>query len=47
MRRGIEYVEWEPDASGFIFRTCWIYNLCGSIRIYKDQINIIDPYADL
>ena len=28
-------------------RTCWIYNLCGSIRIYKDKINIIDPYADL
>ncbi len=28
-------------------RTCWIYNLCGSIRIYKNQINIIDPYADL
>ncbi len=28
-------------------RTCWIYNLFGFIRIYKDQINIIDPYADL
>ncbi len=35
-------------------RTCWIYNLCGSIRIYKDQISGIDPrygstkiYADL
>ncbi len=28
-------------------RTCWIYNLCGSIRIYKNQIHGIDPYADL
>ena len=28
-------------------RTCWIYNLCGSKWIYKNQINIIDPYADL
>ncbi len=30
-----------------IDRTCWIYNLCGSIRIYKNQIHGIDPYADL
>ncbi len=26
-----------------IIRTCWIYNLCGSIRIYKNQIHGIDP----
>ncbi len=37
-----------------ISRTCWIYNLCGSIWIYKNQISGIDPrygsikiYADL
>ncbi len=29
-----------------VYRTCWIYNLCGSIRIYKNQISGIDPYAD-
>ncbi len=29
-----------------IIRTCWIYNLCGSIRIYKNKISGIDPYAD-
>ncbi len=30
-----------------IVRTCWIYNLCRSIRIYKNQIHGIDPYVDL
>ena len=25
------------------FRTCWIYNVCRSIRIHKNPINIIDP----
>ncbi len=24
-------------------RTCWIYNLCGSIPIYKNRITDIDP----
>ncbi len=24
-------------------RTCWIYNLCGFIWIYKNQISAIDP----
>ncbi len=28
-------------------RICWIYNLCGSIRIYKNPIKVIDPYADV
>ncbi len=25
------------------FRTCWVYNLCRSMRIYKNQITDIDP----
>ncbi len=29
----------------FEIRTCLIYNLCGSIQIYKNQITSIDPVA--
>ena len=32
-----------PVPRGPYLRTCWIYNLCGSIRIYKNQISGIDP----
>ena len=28
------------------YRTCCTFNLCVSIQIYKNQISIIDPYAD-
>ncbi len=27
-----------------LYRTCWIYNLCGSKRIYKNQITDSDPH---
>ena len=42
----------EPEQTGMlpwlplIYRTCWNYNLCGYVRIYKDQIFVIDPYED-
>ena len=26
-----------------IYKTCWNYNLCGLMRIYKNQIVDIDP----
>ncbi len=29
--------------SHYYIRTCWIYNLCGTMQIYKNQITDIGP----